>query len=279
MTHLIPARTEGDERTHVSPADAGWTWLDFSLHVLPAGRPWRRQSGDRELCLVFQSGDAEVRVGGESWSFEGRRDVFAGMAHAVYVPPDHEVEVTPGTDVEMAVGSAPAEGRLPPRLITPDDVKVEIRGGHNVTRQISHILDPGDAEHLLCVEVYTPSGNWSSYPPHRHDVQDPPNEVALEEIYHHRVAPADGWMLQRLFNDDRSLDERLLIHDRDTVIVREGYHPVVAAPGYDGYYLNFLAGETPSWVVHDEPQLAWVRDAWEGREDRLRLPLRGTGRG
>lgn len=277
MHHLIPARND-EERTRVTPADAGWHYLEFAVHALPAGRAWHRESEDRELCLVFQAGDAEVRVGNEVWAFQGRRDVFDGMAHVVYVPPDHEVRVTPHSDVEVAIGSAPAEGKLAPRLITPDDVKIEIRGGHNVTRQISHILDPGDAEHLLCVEVYTPSGNWSSYPPHRHDVQNPPHEVALEEIYHHRIAPADGWMLQRLFNDDRSLDERLVVHDRDTVLVREGYHPVAAAPGYDGYYLNFLAGETPSWAVHDEPQLAWVRDHWEGREERLRLPLEGTRR-
>lgn len=283
MRHLIPARHDREERTHVTPGDAGWDYLGFEVHALASGRVWGKESGDREMCLVFQAGDAEVEVTGGSedvaWSIAGRPHVFAGMAHAVYLPPGHTVRVTPRTAVEFSIGSAPAEGTLPPRLITPDDVEVEIRGGHNVTRQISHILDPGDAEHLLCVEVYTPSGNWSSYPPHRHDVQDPPNEVDLDEIYYHRIAPADGWMMQRLFNDDRSLDERLVVGDRDTVLVREGYHPVVAAPGYDGYYLNFLAGETPSWVVHDEPQLAWVRDAWEGREDRLRLPLQGTGRG
>jgi 5-deoxy-glucuronate isomerase len=153
-----------------------------------------------------------------------------------------------------------------------------MRGGHNVTRQITHILDPGDAEHLLCVEVYTPSGNWSSYPPHKHDVQNPPEEVNLEEVYYYRLHPEDGWAVQRLYTDDRSLDERLLISHGDAVLVRQGYHPVVTAPGYDLYYLNFLAGETPSWVAKDEPNLAWVRDAWEGAPDRMRLPLQGTGR-
>lgn len=279
MTHLIPPRPDASHRTAVTPADAGWAYLGFDVHVLPSGRSWRFESPDREAALVFQRGDADVRVGGETWRVTGRRDVFDGMAHTVYLPPGHAAEVVPDGEVELAVGSAPAEGRLEPRLIRPEEVKVEIRGGHNVTRQISHILDPGDAEHLLCVEVYTPSGNWSSYPPHRHDVQDPPNEVALDEIYHHRIAPADGWMVQRLFNDARSLDELLLVHDRDTVLVREGYHPYVATPGYDGYYLNFLAGETPRWIVHDEPQLAWVREHWAGREDGLRLPLEGTGRG
>ncbi len=173
----------------------------------------------------------------------------------------------------MAVGFAPAEGRYPVRFIKPEDVEIEIRGGHNATRQISHILDPGDAEKLLCVEVYTPSGNWSSYPPHKHDIQNPPEEVDLEEIYHYRFQPDNGWALQRLYNDDRSLDEVLKVGDGDTVLVREGYHPVVTAPGYDAYYLNFLAGETPSWIARDEPDLAWVRGQWEGSEDRLKLPL------
>lgn len=279
MQYRIPARSNGEERTLVTPADAGWEWLRFEVHVLEAGRPWRRESADRELAIVFQRGDAEVTVGGERWTVEGRRDVFFGMAHTVYVPPDQAVEITPSSEVEVAIGSAPAEGKLAPRLIRPEDVKIEIRGGHNVTRQVSHVLDPDDAEHLLCVEVYTPSGNWSSYPPHRHDVQDPPNEVALEEIYHHRVAPADGWMVQRLYDDAREMDELMLVRDRDTVLVPRGYHPYAATPGYDGYYLNFLAGETPLWIVRDEPQLAWVRDHWEGREDGLRLPLEGTGRG
>lgn len=277
MEHLIRPHEDG-LRTHVSPERAGWHYLDFGVRALAAGHEHREESGDRELALVFLSGDADVEVGGRSWSIQGRRGVFHGMAHVVYVPPDHAYRVSARDGVEIAVGSAPAEGKLEPRLITPDEVKVEIRGGHNVTRQISHILDPGDAEHLLCVEVYTPSGNWSSYPPHRHDVQNPPEEVALEEIYHFRIDPPDGWAMQRLFNDDRSLDEKLLVHDGDTVLVREGYHPVVAAPGYDCYYLNFLAGETPSWSVHDEPQLAWVRDHWAGKDDALELPLKGSGR-
>ncbi len=228
--------------------------------------------------MVFLSGDAKVEVGHETWQIKGRRGVFAGLPSSVYVPPDSRYTVQPEGRLELAIGSAPAEGKLPPRLITPEEVAVEMRGGHNATRQISHILDPGDAEHLLCVEVYTPSGNWSSYPPHKHDLQSPPDEVDLEEIYYYLMHPEDGWAMQRLYTDDRRLDARLVVENRDAVLVREGYHPVVAAPGYDAYYLNFLAGETPSWIAKDEPQLAWVRGAWEGADDRMKLPLQGTGR-
>ncbi len=265
-------------QVEVTAERAGWRFLEFCVMAYGAGQAVTGKTEGDEVCMVFLSGDAVVEAAGERWTVHGRRGVFAGLPHALYLPPDQTYTLKPTTPVEIAFGRAPAEGRLPPRLITPEDATVEIRGGHNVTRQISHILDPGDAEKLLCVEVYTPSGNWSSYPPHKHDVQDPPDEVELEEVYYYRLKPEDGWAMQRLYSDDRKLDEVVLARHGDAVLVREGYHPVVAAPGYDCYYLNFLAGETPSWVARDEPQLAWVRGNWEGGQDRLRLPLRGSGR-
>ena len=278
MKHVVPAHAKSSFQTEVTPESAGWRFLTFHVHAMTKGQSFSSPSLNREVCMVFLSGDATVKVDDQVWSFQGRRSVFDGLPHVVYVPPEHIYTVTADQDLEVAVGFASAEGKLEPRLITPDDVKVEIRGGHNVERQISHILDPGDAEKLLCVEVYTPSGNWSSYPPHKHDVHNPPEEVDLEEIYYYRLNPSDGWAMQRLFNDDRSLDEVVVAKDKDTVLVRQGYHPVVAAPGYDCYYLNFLAGEAPSWAAKDEPQLAWVRGNWAGKENRLQLPLKGTGR-
>ncbi len=276
--HAVHADRDNPLQTDITPERVGWRMLGFQVRALGAGETLSAQSEGNELCLVFLGGDASVNVGGETWQIRGRRGVFAGLPYAVYLPPGVSYTVQSDGGLVVALGSAPAEGRLPPRLITPEDVKVEMRGGHNVTRQITHILDPGDAEHLLCVEVYTPSGNWSSYPPHKHDVQNPPEEVDLEEVYYYRIHPADGWAMQRLYTDDRRLDERLLVGDGDAVLVREGYHPVVAAPGYDAYYLNFLAGETPSWIAKDEPQLAWVRGSWEGAQDRMKLPLKGAGR-
>ncbi|MEX2536439.1 MAG: 5-deoxy-glucuronate isomerase [Trueperaceae bacterium] len=278
MEHKIRADKGQGRTVHVTPERAGWLSLDFAVERYAAGGGIRSHTAGNELCMVFMAGDATVVAAGNEWRITGRREVFAGLPHAVYLPPGESFEIRAQSDVEVAFAAAPAEGSLPPRFITPDDVKIEIRGGHNVTRQISHVIDPGDAEHLLCVEVLTPSGNWSSYPPHKHDVQAPPDEVELEEIYHYRLQPADGWALQRLYNDDRTLDEVVIAQHGDTVLVREGYHPVAAAPGYDCYYLNFLAGETPSWVARDEPQLAWVRGSWEGGPNRLRLPLEGSGR-
>jgi 5-deoxy-glucuronate isomerase len=276
--HIVHADKSNSLQTDITPERAGWRMLGFQVRALGAGETFSAQSERNEQCLVFLGGDATVKVGGQTWRVRGRRGVFAGLPYSAYLPPDVSYSVQAEGNVEVAIGSAPASGKLSPRLITPEDVKVEMRGGHNVTRQITHILDPEDAEHLLCVEVYTPSGNWSSYPPHKHDVQNPPDEVDLEEVYYYRMHPEDGWAVQRLYTGDRRLDERLLVGHGDGVLVREGYHPVVAAPGYDVYYLNFLAGETPSWIAKDEPQLAWVRGSWEGAEDRMRLPLQGTGR-
>ncbi len=272
----IEHNTKG--QAEVTPNSVGWDYLHFRTQTLASGETHSGNTGQNEVCTVLVKGDAEVTFGGQTHRLEGRPNVFAGLPYALYLPPGQDFEIKALTEVELGIGEAAAEGKLSARLITPEDVKVEIRGGHNATRQITHILDPDDAEHLLCVEVYTPSGNWSSYPPHKHDVQNLPEEIALDEVYHYRFHPADGWALQRLFTDDRSLDERLVVTDGETVLVREGYHPVVTAPGYDCYYLNFLAGETPLWVAKDEPQLEWVRGSWAGAEDRIKLPLSGTGR-
>ena len=279
MEHVVNAAASGTLRAEVTPASAGWQHLGFQLHAYPEGGVFEQLSGDHEVALVLLAGDAELEVAGRRWSVEGRRSVFEGLPHGLYVPPGQQFALRARTPVEFALGTARAEGRLPPRLITPDDVTVEIRGGHNATRQISHVIDPGQAERLLCVEVYTPSGNWSSYPPHTHDVYEAGVEAELDEVYHFRLDPEDGWALQRLYTDDRSLDDVVLARHGDTVLVRQGYHPVVTAPGYDAYYLNLLAGDDPTWDARDEPDLAWVRGQWEGREGRLRLPLSGVGRG
>ena len=277
--HVVKLDRSAPIAADVTPARAGWRHLHFQVRALRAGERFVAESGDHEVCVVLLAGDADLAAGAERWTVAGRRRVFDGLPHALYVPPGERYAVRATSDLEVALGTALADGRLPPRLIAPDDVKVEIRGGHNVTRQISHVLDPGDAEHLLCVEVYTPSGNWSSYPPHRHDEHHPGVEVDLDEVYHYRIDPPEGWALQRLYTDDRALNDVVLVADGDTVLVRRGYHPVAMAPGYDGYYLNFLAGEHPSWDARDEPDLAWVRGRWAGREGRMRLPLSGTGRG
>jgi 5-deoxy-glucuronate isomerase len=278
MTFVVPAQRGKSLQAHVTPALAGWRFLSFEVHRYDVHETWKTSTGTDEVCIVILSGNVSVTIGDDTWDIEGRANVFAGLPFTVYVPPASEVAFRMTTGAEFAVARAPASGTRSARLIEPSDVRIEIRGGHNVTRQVNHILGEGDAERLLCVEVYTPSGNWSGYPPHKHDLQEPPDEVDLEETYHYRFQPPDGWALQRIYTDDRRIDTVLHARDGDTIIVREGYHPVVTAPGYDCYYLNFLAGETPLWMMRDDPDLVWVRDAWSGAPSRLRLPLGGIDR-
>ena len=276
--HVVEAASGAGQATVITPESAGWGHLGFEVRALEAGQEYRHVDHENESCVVVLAGSGSFAVGSESWAFEGRSSVFAGLPHALYVPPGTEHSLNARSAIEIGIGRAPARGDFGVRFIEPDDVTVEVRGGHNVERQISHVIDPGQAERLLCVEVYTPSGNWSSYPPHRHDEHVPGVEVELDEVYHYRIQPPDGWGLQRLYDDERTLDDVVLVKEGDTVLVRRGYHPVVMAPGYDGYYLNFLAGAQPSWEARDEPDLAWVRGNWAGGERRLKIPFGGEKR-
>jgi 5-deoxy-glucuronate isomerase len=170
----------------------------------------------------------------------------------------------------MACSFCRAEERFPARVIQPDDVEVEIRGGGNATRQINHIMKPDFPAHrLLLVEVYTPGGNWSSYPPHKHDVHQPPSEVDLEEIYYYKVDRPEGYAIQRVYTKDRRLDATLTVRDGELVLIPEGYHPVVAAHGYRVYYLNALAGSARSMAASDDPDYAWVRQSWIDKDPRV----------
>jgi len=198
--------------------------------------------------------------------------VFDGLPHALYLPIETEFTVSAATDCEIALCFSRAEEKYPARLITPDEVEVEVRGGANATRQINHILKPEfPAQRLLLVEVYTPSGNWSSYPPHKHDVHRPPDEVDLEEIYYYKIDRPEGYAIQRVYTPDGRIDETLTVRDGELVLVPEGYHPVVAAHGYNVYYLNALAGSARSMAATDDPAYAWVRESW--REQDPRVPL------
>jgi 5-deoxy-glucuronate isomerase len=156
-------------------------------------------------------------------------------------------------------------------LVRPEDVEIEVRGAGNATRQINHIVKPEfPAERLLVVEVFTPAGNWSSYPPHKHDEDHPPGEVVLEETYYFRT---DGWAVQRLYSPRHDLDLTETVRDGDLMLVPYGYHTTAAAHGYDLYYLNALAGDRRSMAAADDPDLAWIRGAWAELEPDPRVPL------
>src|SRR5574340_80214 len=256
-----------------SPGTFGFRYLSFQARKMAAGERSSTSTGANELGIVVLGGRCAVDSSAGRWQRIGERDnVFEGPPHALYLPPGTDFTIIALTECDLALCYCRAERTHPPRLVTPDEIEVEIRGGGNATRQIHHILKPEFPAHrLLLVEVFTPGGNWSSYPPHKHDVHEPPGEVELEEIYYYRVDRPEGFAIQRVYTRDRALDETITVRDGELVLVPRGYHPVVAAHGYNVYYLNALAGSARSMAASDDPDYAWVRAAWDDQDPRLPL--------
>jgi len=246
---------------HVTPESAGWRYVGFDLHRLKAGESARAETGGREVCLVLIFGRAAVKAAGEEFCVIGERmSPFDGKPWSVYVPAGAEWTVKAETDVELAVCSAPGvPGSHPARLIGPDALHQETRGRGSNTRYVTNILPEWEpAESLLVVEVITPGGNTSSYPPHKHDTDNLPHESMLEEVYYHRLNPPQGYAFQRVYTDDRSLDETMCVEDGDVTLVPRGYHPCATIHGYDLYYLNVMAGPKRVWKFHNEPEHEWL---------------------
>jgi 5-deoxy-glucuronate isomerase len=245
----------------VTPETAGWTHVGFEVLKLAAGAGYACVDSNRETCLVVMSGAAEVTAGDVSFGVVGgRASVFEDAAPgAVYVPAMTEFSVTAVTDIELAICSAPGKPGLPPRLIAAGDMPREVRGQGTNVRHVRNILpESAPAEGLLVVEVITPGGHWSSYPPHKHDTAADGEETALEETYYHRLNPPQGFAFQRVYTDDRSLDETVCVQDGDVVMVPRGYHPVGAPHGYDLYYLNVMAGPHRKWIFRNDPAHDWI---------------------
>ncbi|BCH23201.1 5-deoxy-glucuronate isomerase [Mesorhizobium sp. L-8-3] len=250
--------------SHVTPESAGWTYVGFDLHKMKPGESASASTSAREVCLVFVSGKGKVSAGGEDFgTLGGRLSPFEGKPWSVYVPQGSDWKVTAETDVELAVCSAPGlGGGLPARVIAPDSLGQETRGKGTNTRYVTNILPEGEpADSLLVVEVITPGGHTSSYPPHKHDRDNLPEESLLEETYYHRLNPPQGFAFQRVYTDDRSLDETMAVEDGDVVLVPRGYHPCAACHGYDLYYLNVMAGPKRTWKFHNAREHEWLMKA------------------
>jgi 5-deoxy-glucuronate isomerase len=271
LIHSTTANGQSGETMSATPETTGFEYLTFRVRRFATGESMTGETGGDELGLVVLRGRCSVESSVGSWmDFGGRANVFSGMPHALYLPIETSFTVTADTDCELAFCFCQAQEKYPARLVTPADVEVEIRGGGNATRQINHILKPDfPAQRLLVVEVYTPSGNWSSYPPHKHDVHNPPEEVDLEEIYYYKVDHPDGYAIQKIYTPDRRIDATLTVRDGELVLIPEGYHPVVAAHGYNVYYLNALAGSARSMAASDDPAYAWVRGTWKETDPRV----------
>ena len=286
---LIPSGNFPDDPElilSITPESAGWQYLSFQVRRLARGQSWSWATSENELALVNLSGRYTVRSDRGEWSgIGGRKTVFAGAAHVLYLPRYSEFTVTAEEGGEYAAAWAPTDQDHNPFLVRPADVAVSIRGGDNVSRQINDLLPSGSPVHrLILVEVYTPGGNWSSYPPHKHDVHTEDDkgrivEADLEEVYFYKIDRSEGYAYQRVYTDESSplhkagypIDALMRAQDNCAVLVPEGYHPVVSAPGYTTYYLNALAGSCRNLASRDDPRYSWVQDSYATKDGRLPL--------
>jgi 5-deoxy-glucuronate isomerase len=268
MTTLVRAACEPDAGGAIhrlTPASAGWTWTSFDVHRLPPGGTVRRPGDGQEVLVLVLEGTARVRAGSlDAGPVGTRSSVFdEAPAGVVLVAPGDDVEAVASTEVLLAVAAAPGGDIRRTAVIEPSSILVESRGHGPATRMIKNLLPPSaEAGRLIAVEAYTPGGNWSSYPPHKHDTKDPPHESQLEELYFYRFARPTGFAFQRVYTPDRSLDETLTARDLDLVLVPRGYHVVGAAAGYDCWYLNVMAGPERVWRFTVDPDHQWLMD-WD----------------
>jgi 5-deoxy-glucuronate isomerase len=284
---LVRPRNDGsDVLLSITPEGAGWEYISFEARTLATGASWSFATGENELVVVNLTGTYDVTSSRGAWTgVGGRENVFTGAADAVYLPRNTDFTVTATQGGDFAVAWVPTDEDHDPWHIRAEDVAVDVRGGDNVSRQINDLLPPGSPVHrLVLVEVYTPSGNWSSYPPHKHDVHIEGAdgeliEADLEEVYFYRIDKPEGYAYQRVYTDENSplhqagqpIDALVRAEHNSAVLVPEGYHPVVSAPGYTTYYLNVLAGSAQSLANQDDPKFTWVKDSYDSVDPRVPL--------
>jgi len=262
----------------ITPETAGWGYSGLRVLELTPGGTHTFDTGDEEMVVLPLSGGATVNCDGETFELTGRTSVFSRVTDFAYVPRDATVTVTSASGGRFAFPSARCERRLPARYGAAEDVRVEVRGAGVSSRQVNNFCsaDAFEADKLIAVEVLTPGGNWSSYPPHKHD-EAREGEAVLEEIYYFEIAGPQGLAYQRVYGTaDRPIDVLAEVRGGDVVLIPHGWHgPSMAAPGYDLYYLNVMAGpgQERVWLICDDPAHAWVRDTWTGEPADPRLPL------
>jgi len=284
----VPAGTaaDGTDPVAIAPAEVGWTYCGLRVLSLRPDETRSWSTGDAETILLpLSATDLMVVAGGETFHVQGRTSPFARVTDFVYVGRETDVVITSVSGGEVAVPSARCADRLPPKYGAAADVAVEVRGAGGATRQVTNFASPQawtHADKLMCVELLTPGGNWSSYPPHKHD-DSAECPVANEELYYFRIGRAGttapdpaGFGIHRTYTGDGAVDDTIAVHDGDVYVIPRGYHgPCIAAPGYTMYYLNVLAGpgHERSMAFCDDPAHHWVRDSWLGMPADPRCPL------
>ncbi len=260
---LRPFGTRG--KVHeVTPQTAGWRYVGFGLYRLRAGDTASEVTGSNEVILVVVEGKVRIEGAGQDWGVLGERmDVFEKTPpHSLYLPNGTDWTATAETDCVLAVCAAPGKSGHEARKIGPEGIDLVTRGKGTNTRHINNVAMENEdyADALLVTEVFTPAGHWSSYPSHRHDEDDFPRVTYLEEVYYHRLNPASGFGVQRVYTDDGKLDETMAVSDGDVVLVPRGHHPCGAPYGFEMYYLNVMAGPLRKWRFVAAPEVEWIME-------------------
>jgi 5-deoxy-glucuronate isomerase len=270
VRHIRPGLGPGTV-LEVTPESVGWRYLSFEIVALVPGEAVERHSGGQEIAIVPLAGSGWFGFGGRQHPVS-RKDVFSEKPHVAYLPPGTVFSIRAVSAFEVAIGSAPASSRHPARLYAPGELPGFVRGGANVSRVVTATLDPAfPSERLIAYEIITPSGNWSSFPPHRHDGTN--GSSYHEETYYFRLQPSDGFAIQRIYSPESGLDESYCARDGDLILVHEGYHTVATAPGTNAYYLNFMGGDVRPVTQYIDPAYAWVAEDWAGKPTAI--PVRG----
>lgn len=270
----------------ITREEAEWQYLNFEARLMKKGEIWNGNTGGNEYGIILLGGNYSVKTDKGEWeTYDGRKDVFSGIAHTLYLPRHTSFKlIAESAWLDIAYGWCKTDQDHPAVFKRPEDAAIEIRGGDNATRQINSLIEPGFGCHrLVSVEVYTPSGNWSSFPAHKHDERKLDNsgnikEAHLEEVYFYKINKPQGFAIQQIYTADRSLDEIAVARNNDIVLVPKGYHPVVAGHGYDVYYLNFLTGSDQSLANSDDPDHRWIYHSWKAKDPRLPMVLAGKNR-
>jgi 5-deoxy-glucuronate isomerase len=280
---FYPAESDGRAAVDISAAQAGWRYSGLRVLSLAADTVHEFSTGTTEMAVLPLSGGLSIDVEAHSFHLEGRDGVFSAVTDFAYVPIDADVRLTTNAPCEVALCTAEATRRIDPYRVAAQDVRVEVRGGGAGTRQINNFLsaDVADADKLIAVEVLTPEGSWSSYPPHKHD-ETTEEEIELEEIYYFRIDGANGIGFFSCYTSDGEIDDTLTVRDGDVYLVPRGFHgPAAAPPQHHMYYLNVMAGPSTerAWRFCDDPRHAWVRGVLEELPSDPRLPMTSFGPG
>ena len=263
----------------VTTESAQWSYLNFEARLMKKDEVWEHETSDCEMVIVLLSGNFEVHSNHGTFStINGRKDVFSGIAHTLYFPVNSSFSLRATSNLlDIAYGWCEADDFFPAKFVRPEETPVVLFGGDNASRQFNDLVPPGfGCSRIVAREVYTPSGNWSSFPAHKHDERRVSEDGVLleplqEETYFYKFQKQEAYALQQVYTKDGSLDEIVRPRHNDVVLIPTGYHPVVAEHGFHCYYLNFLAGTDQSLANSTDPDHDWIYNSWTTIDPRLPL--------